>query len=58
MLFRKFKQILIKIGEFFKLLKNQAKVPVGSLTKIYQKWVGENSSFLQFSLMHTHVHKV
>ena len=58
---RSFEPILIKIG-FFTKFSIYSKIgpkalyySTGSSAKFHQKWVGENSSFLYFFLMHIHV---
>ena len=61
MLHKEFELILIKIGFFTNFLSCSKFGPktlyysTGSLAKFHQKWLGENSSFLYFFLMHIHV---
>ena len=61
MLFRKSELIPIKIGFFTNFLscsKIRSKTlyySTGTLTKFHQKWLGENSAFLYFFLIHIHV---
>ena len=60
MLRRKFELIPNKIG-FFMNFKSYSKIRsktlyyTGSLTKLHQKWLGENSPFLLHFLIHIHV---
>ena len=62
MLFRKSELIPIKIGFFTNFLscsKIRSKTlyyySTGTLAKFHQKWLGENSAFLYFFLIHIHV---
>ena len=61
MLCRKFEIILIKFGFFMNFLSCSKIGPkslyysTGILAKFHQKWLGENSPFLYFFLIHIHV---